>query len=40
MTATIQSRSPSVLKLHGAGYRWPLDNEPVASGTEDQHVDS
>ncbi|WP_234314218.1 SCO4402 family protein [Streptomyces sp. NRRL S-575] len=27
-------------KLHGAGHHWPLDTEPVMSGTEDQHVDS
>jgi hypothetical protein len=27
-------------KLHDAGYRWPLGTKPVASGTEDQHVDS
>jgi hypothetical protein len=27
-------------KLHDAGYRWPLDTEPVVSGMEDQHVDS
>ncbi|MER8100987.1 hypothetical protein [Kitasatospora sp. NPDC094016] len=27
-------------KLHDAGYRWPLDTEPVSSGTDDVHVDS
>ncbi|MEU8575086.1 SCO4402 family protein [Streptomyces asoensis] len=36
----VSSDHSALSKLHDAGYRWPLETEPVSSGTEDQNVDS